>query len=111
MPEIEFSFEQKPEDAIKYFSSKGNAPSWDWHEVWQEAHAKYFTVAKVTRLDILMDIREVVQKSLDEGITFHQFKKELEPKLREKGWWGKHTIKGEEVQLGSPYRLNTIFQK
>lgn len=105
---LEFSFDQKPEDAIKHFTSKGNAPSWNWYEVYQEAHAKYFTVAKVMKIDILLDIRQMVQKSLDEGIAFHQFQKELKPKLREKGWWGKDEETG--AQLGSPYRLKVIFE-
>jgi len=108
MPTIDFSFDQKPEEAIKAFVQKGNAPSWNWYEVWQEAHAKYFTVAKVMKLNVLRDIRNMVQKSLDEGITFHQFKKELEPKLRNAGWWGKDKDTG--AQLGSPYRLKVIFQ-
>lgn len=103
-----------PEKAIEYFKSKGYTFSWDWYDTWQEAHAKAFTVAKAMRMDILQDIRDMVQKSLDEGITFQQFKKELEPKLRAKGWWGKMIIGDETgaqaVQLGSPYRLKTIYQ-
>ena len=37
-----------------------------------------------------MDIREMVQKALEEGITFHEFQKELRPKLKSKGWWGEN---------------------
>ncbi|MEJ5227209.1 phage minor head protein [Thermodesulfovibrio sp.] len=102
-----------PKKAIEYFKSKGYTFSWDWWELWQEAHTKAFTVAKVMRMDILQDIREMVQKALDEGITFQEFKKELEPKLRAKGWWGRKLIIDEtgaqEVQLGSPWRLKTIY--
>ncbi|MGK3503292.1 hypothetical protein ACSLO3_27735, partial [Escherichia coli] len=41
--------------AINYLKSKGYQITWDWEEMWQEAHARAFTVAKVTRLDILED--------------------------------------------------------
>lgn len=104
-----------PEKAIEYFKSKGYTFSWEWWDTWQEAHAKAFTVAKALRLDILQDIRDMLQHALDEGITFQEFKKELEPKLKAKGWWGKKLIMDaeggiSEVQLGSPYRLKTIYQ-
>lgn len=113
-PSLKYAIWLKPEDAIKYFQSKGYTISWDWHDTWQEAHTKAFTVAKAMRLDILKDIRGMVQKSLDDGITFQQFKKELEPKLRAKGWWGKKLVGdgegGKVVQLGSTRRLATIYQ-
>jgi SPP1 gp7 family putative phage head morphogenesis protein len=78
--------------------------------MWQQAHNRAFTVAKVMKEDILKDIKGMVQRSIDEGLTVQQFKKELTPRLQAKGWWGKQLIDGEEVQLGSPYRLNTIYR-
>ncbi|HSA07606.1 MAG TPA: phage minor head protein [Candidatus Gastranaerophilales bacterium] len=134
-PDLKYLVNLPPERAIKFLKSKGYKFSWDWHEIWQDAHKKSFTVAKVMREDILADIREMVQKGLDEGITFQQFKKELEPKLKDKGWWGIISGKPDEVReellkrklitdgtiipdgdepitikLGSPYRLKTIFR-
>lgn len=116
MPQVDLKYAigLPPEKAIEYFKSKGYTFSWDWHDTWQEAHAKAFTVAKVMRMDILMDIRDMIKKALDEGITFQQFKKELEPRLKAKGWWGKVMVGDEEgarqVQLGSPWRLKTIYR-
>lgn len=117
MPKIDLAYAigLPPEKAIEYFKSKGYKLTWDWDELWQEAHAKAFTVAKVIKMDILQDIREMVQKSLDEGITFQQFKKELEPKLRAKGWWGYKFVsypdgRTEKILEGSPRRLKTIFK-
>jgi SPP1 gp7 family putative phage head morphogenesis protein len=116
MPEIDLKYAigLPPEKAIEYFKSKGYTFSWNWYETWQEAHAKAFTVAKVMRMDILQDIRDMLQKALDEGITLQQFRKELEPKLKAKGWWGKVLVGDEtgakQVQLGSPYRLKTIYR-
>jgi len=112
--DLSYAIGLPPEKAIEYFKSKGYAFSWDWHDIWQEAHAKAFTVAKAMRMDILQDIRGMVQKAIDDGITFEQFRKELEPKLKAKGWWGKKMVGDEtgamQVQLGSPHRLKTIYQ-
>lgn len=105
-----------PEKAIEYFQSKGFALTWDWRELWQEAQAKAFTVAKVMNTDILIDIRSALDDALNNGTTLRDFEKNLTPILQAKGWWGKtehvNTATGETstVQLGSPRRLRTIYQ-
>lgn len=105
-----------PEQAIEYFRSKGYAITWDWRELWQEAQAKAFTVAKVMRTDILLDIRGAVDDALNNGTTLQEFQNNLTPILQAKGWWGKtehiNTTTGEAsiAQLGSPRRLRTIYQ-
>lgn len=118
MPEIDLSYAVKlpPELAVKYFRSKGYAISFDWHEMLNEAHTKAFTVAKAMRIDILQDIRAAVDKALHDGSTLQQFQKELTPILQAKGWWGRQEILNEATgelrmaQLGSPRRLQTIYQ-
>ena len=49
-------FKLSPTLAIKYLKKKHNKVSWDWYDIWQEAHNKSFTVAKAMREDILQDI-------------------------------------------------------
>ena len=105
-----------PEKAIEYFQGKGYTLTWGWQDMWQEAHAKAFTVAKVMRTDILNDIRGALDEALNNGITLRDFEKKLTPVLQAKGWWGKtehvNTLTGEisTAQLGSPRRLKTIYQ-
>lgn len=111
---LSFALNLPPEKVVEYFKQKGYQISFNWREVWQEAHHKAFTVAKAMDLDILKDIRNAVQKSIDEGITFEHFQKELEPVLKKKGWWGKSYMFDNEgnltpVQLGSVDRLRTIY--
>lgn len=105
-------------EAIKFFQKKGFAISPDsWRDVWQQAHARAFTVARVTAMDVLSDIREEVRKALDEGISLGQFKKDLRETLTRKGWFAP---KGEEAIVELPdgttrkrltgWRLETIFR-
>lgn len=90
-------------------------PSGHWTEVWQEAHQTGFTVAQSAGFDVLKDIHVSLVKAMAEGWTFDRFRKELTPTLQNKGWWGRaervDPLTGEvrEVQLGSPRRLQTIF--
>lgn len=104
-----------PEEAIRFFRSKGLATGFAWEDVWQEEHARAFTVAKAMQREVLEDIRAALDVALAEGRTLDQFRDELTPVLQARGWWGRQEMEdpltGEvrAVQLGSPRRLRTIF--
>lgn len=109
------AFGLPPEKAVAFFEAKGYKITFDWHEMRDSAHAKTFTVAKAMTLDILQDFNGMCRKALSEGITLKKFQDELEPRLRAKGWWGKKEVVAPDgetrtVQLGSPWRLRTIYQ-
>jgi SPP1 gp7 family putative phage head morphogenesis protein len=114
--ELAALFSLPPKRVIAYLKGKGFRFSWDWQEVWQAAHAQAFTVAKVTRLDILQDMYQALETTLAEGKTGQWFARELTPVLQAKGWWGQQEmtdpVSGEPVtvQLGSPRRLETIYR-
>ncbi len=114
--DLNYAFRLPPEQAVAYFRGKVDAPiSWDWQDLWQEAHAKAFTVAKALRVDVLQDIRDAVDRALAEGQTLAEFRRDLEPRLKAKGWWGKVMVGdgaggAQQVQLGSPWRLKTIYR-
>jgi len=101
----------EPKRAIEYLRRKGFNITWNWHEMEAAAHARAFTAAKATSLDILQDLKNGMK-----GRSLREYQKDLEPTLRAKGWWGKKEVldadTGEitQVQLGSPRRLQTIYQ-
>jgi SPP1 gp7 family putative phage head morphogenesis protein len=106
------------QEAVDFFRSKGYAISPDsWRDVWQEAHAQAFTVARVTAMDVLVDVREGAQKAFDSGISLGEFKKDLIPTLQRKGWWkpeGENAIAimpdGTVRKRLTPWRLETIYR-
>lgn len=114
-PDLKFALNLPAAEAIKWFESKGYAVTWNWEEQVGQAHNRAFTVAKAMTLDILQTVREGVSKALAEGQSERTFKQNLEPLLKQKGWWGRQTVEGpdgeEVVTLGSPYRLKTIYQQ
>mgnify|MGYP001435128608 CR=1 FL=1 len=116
MPDVDLSYAigLPPKEAVAYFEAKGYALSFDWREVWQEAHARAFTVAGVTKLDVLKDIRVAMGDALKQGKTLAQFRQELEPTLQRKGWLGRGQIvdpaTGEVGKRLTPYRLETIYR-
>ncbi|HFE9691065.1 TPA: phage minor head protein [Acinetobacter baumannii] len=113
-PELNALFSLPPNDAISYLEKKGFKIGWDWHETLDNAHSKAFTVAKIARMDLLQDIRQSLITAMEKGQTLEQWKASITPTLQEKGWWGKKTVinpegREQEVQLGSPRRLRTIY--
>ncbi|RQW77528.1 MAG: phage head morphogenesis protein, partial [Methylococcus sp.] len=111
MPEpvnLAFAFNLPPAQALEYFRAKGYRVNPDgWAAVEASANRKAFTVARVASLDLLQDIKSSMDKAMANGTTFAQFQRELMPKMKALGWWGKDE---RGVQLGSPHRLSTIFR-
>lgn len=99
-----------------YLENKINKPSYHYSDVLHNEHSAVFTIAKSTEADILNDVKSALIDALKNGKTLTQFKKELKPILVQKGWWGAKeainpkTGKKELVQLGSPKRLETIYE-
>ncbi|WP_147613934.1 phage head morphogenesis protein [Treponema pectinovorum] len=104
-----------PKQALEYIKNKKLRPAFSYKDVWNEEHATAFTVAKAMQLDVLSDIKGAVEKAIENGTTFEQFKKEIKPTLMKKGWWGRKemtdplTGRTVDAQLGSDRRLKTIY--
>ncbi|KAA1165473.1 phage head morphogenesis protein [Pseudoalteromonas fuliginea] len=113
MPSVSLTsaFDKPPADAVAYFKSKGYAVSDEWHDMLTSAHSKAFTVARAQNMDVLSAIRGELDAALTQGLTAKQFNERLTPQLQKLGWWGKaKNAMGDDIQLGSPYRLNTIYR-
>lgn len=102
---LAYALKLPPRRVLEYFRGRGYEITWDWHEMWQADHARAFTVAKAARLDVLSELRDSLDRAIEEGQTLRQFSRELAPRLRKLGWWGVR----DGVQLGSWNRLRTIF--
>jgi len=89
------SFKLPPKDAINYIEKKGYKLTFNYKEMMHEAHHKAFSVAKVTRLDLLSDIKEAILEAQKKGLSYQSFKNKIKPTLIKKGWWG-------EVEVTNP---------
>lgn len=93
-----------PEEALKYFGAKGLRIGFDYDDVWKEEHQVSFTAAKVVELDVLKDLRDIVDRAIRDGITFQQFQKDAGMLLDQSGWSNYHK------QTPKKSRLRTIYQ-
>lgn len=114
--EIAAEFEMEPVEALKYFRKKGLRTTFSALDMIGEEHTLAFTAAKMMDVDLLMTVKDRLDRSLAEGGTLQEFKKQLIPELQKAGWWGKRdrvdpkTGEIVEAQLGSASRLETIYR-
>ena len=112
---ISAAFKMEPKEIVKYFESKGLKPSWDWHEVYEDAHAKAFTVAKMVQADLFNDTHKMLTTAIKEGWGEGKFKKNAGELFKKKGWTG-HIFAvdsqgvAKKIELGTPRRIKKIFQ-
>jgi len=88
-----------------------------WKDLWKSAHARAFTVARVTAMDVLEDIRKAVDAAMESGELLEEFKKNLRPVLERKGWFAPE---GEDITVTLPdgtvrkrltgWRLSTVYR-
>jgi len=109
-------FKVPPAEAIRFFEQKtGRRITWSYRDMAAEEHLKAFTVAKMVDTGLLNDTYDALLQALREGQTFEQFRANIEPKMRAKGWWGRVTVTlpngtPHVIQLGSVHRLRRIFR-
>ena len=114
MVKIDFQAQKTPAEVYDYLKSKGLKLTFNYDELLKEAHDKAFTVAKITRADLLNDIHESLIKAMKSGENFETWKKNIIPTLEKKGWFGEKEIvnpaTGEvkKVVIDSR-RLKTIY--
>lgn len=116
MPDtIDLARDPSPE-VRRYFAERGMRPAFSWLDVWGDEHAHAFTVAKAMEIDVLTTIRGSLQEAIDNGTPYEAWARDLTPELQRLGWWGQAPMTDPDtgetrlVQVGSPRRLNTIYQ-
>ena len=109
-----FSFGKTPQANIEYLKDKGLQLSWDYDEMMYEAHHRAFTVAKVTKIDLLADIQKSLVDAMASGANYKQWHDDIKPTLIKHGWYGKTEVFNEEtgefktITVGSK-RLKNIY--
>lgn len=113
--ELKALFDMPPERAIEHLKSKGLHIGWDWQDTHALAHARSFTIAKMTALDMLSATKKAIEQAMTDGTGYKGFETTAKPYLIQQGWWGETVARSpktgqfEQVRLGSNRRLKTIY--
>lgn len=110
------AFDVAPEEAIGYFKAKGLKPTFSYADMLDQQHSFAFTVAKMMDVDMLGQVRASLDSAMANGTPFKEWADGITPMLQAGGWWGRKAVvdplTGQEIvaQMGSPWRLETIFR-
>lgn len=105
-----------PQRAIDYLKTRGLDVkiTTNWQDVWRDEQASSFTVSRLTNLELLNTVNDLITQSLADGTDLKTFSDQLRPKLAAAGWWGERFVKdtdtGEMVKTTfNPSRLQIIY--
>ena len=90
-----------PDEAIAYFRRKANVGTDHWTDVWQEAHARAFSVAGAASAALVEDFRQAVGRALEQGTTIAEFRRDFDSIVARHGW---------SYNGGPGWRANIIYE-
>ena len=97
-------------EAINYMKKKSIMPTTSWNDIVGKAHQKTFTIAKVTKLDMLQDVQDLLISSMQNGMSWADFKNDFLSLVSQKGWVVDPSLPAEEKKIKKPWRIETIFR-
>mgnify|MGYP000959542175 CR=1 FL=1 len=115
MSSVGVSFFAEPVNVIKALAARTPELHFDYDEIMHEAHSRAFTVAKITRIDLLSDIQTSLSEAYKKGQGFGEWRDSIKPVLAKKGWLGDVSVtnpktgEAKQIYVGSR-RLKRIFE-
>ncbi|MGL5881440.1 MAG: phage minor head protein [Xenococcaceae cyanobacterium] len=92
-------------EQLDYFRRKKViANSSDLRKLGSLYHDRAFSVSHLTKMDLLLDLKSLLEQSMEEGLDFEEFKKEIKDLLHSKGW-----NEDPQAKTLNKQRLYTIF--
>ena len=108
-------FRLPPEQAVEFMRKRGHViETSDWRALWQDEHARAFTISRLADADILESIRAKLVKAVDGDLSRRDWTKQVKELLQGSGWWGDVEVldkaTGEILQTRfNPSRLRLIL--
>ncbi|HRO86913.1 MAG TPA: phage minor head protein [Chiayiivirga sp.] len=106
MPDIRIASRPFAEQ-VAFFQRKVSVPTGGWWDLQRADHAHGFMVAGAFKLDLLDDLRSIVQGAIERGTPISQFRKEFDAIVQRHGWTG---WKGEGSDKGRAWRTRVIYE-
>lgn len=94
-------------EALAFFRAKLNLPTQKWDDLLGAAHDRAFVVAGAMQADLLMDLRDAVDKAIADGTTIEAFRSDFNRIVAKRGWTG---WTGQGTKAGEAWRTRVIYE-
>ncbi|AXY41607.1 phage minor head protein [Halomonas sp. JS92-SW72] len=81
-------------------------PTERWDDIERQAHDAAFVVAGATKASLLADLAAAVDRSISEGQSLEQFRRDFRDTVERRGW---HNWTGEGSLAGEAWRTRVIY--
>lgn len=115
-PDLGFALSLPPKKAIEWLESK-KVTAESYRNLTASEIAKVYTVARMTDLDMLNDIKTSMVESAKSGQSYDDWRKGILNLLSGKGWLHPNGHNGKDIidpttgeVFGAPRRLETIYR-
>lgn len=82
-------------------------PTVAWDDIQRSAHDRAFMVAGATKADLLADLAAAVDKSISQGTSLEEFRRDFRKLVEKNGW---HGWTGEGTRRGEAWRTRVIYK-
>ncbi|NYT80887.1 hypothetical protein H0A70_05185 [Alcaligenaceae bacterium] len=103
---IQATFRKPFAEQSEFFRRKVALPSERWDDLLRDQHDAGFIVAGAMKADLVADLKEAIQKSIDEGKSIQWFRGEFDRIVAQRGWTG---WTGSESVDGTAWRTRVIY--
>lgn len=97
-----------PKKAIEYLKSKDplvTLTAQQFSRMSDAIRAEAFTIAGVARLSVLQDVLDDLNRAIEQGLPFAEFKKTFKERMSKRGWMPK----ADQAKF-TPFRMETIYR-
>lgn len=116
MDNISFALNLPPKKAIEWLKTK-QVTTENYRNLTDSEIAKVYTIARITDLDMLQDMKSSMIQAAEQGKPFAVWKKDILQHLANKGWLHPNGHNGKDIIdpktgeiFGTPRRLDNIFR-
>lgn len=74
------------EEAREFFDAKARVGTRTWRDLWEDQHARAFTVAGAMQDELLSDFQQAVRRAITDGRTLADFREDFDRIVAARGW-------------------------